>query len=102
MAFIDDIFRRGNIVTALAFGIGAAILAPVIVPLFSGLVRPLIKATIKGGLKLYQTGRETIAEVGEGVEDLFAEAKAELKQEAERAKPVAQALKQGLADMEKR
>ncbi len=69
---------KGNIVTGLAIGIGAAILAPVVVPLAAALVKPLLKSTIKGGFILYEKGQEMVAEAGEVVEDLVAEAKAEL------------------------
>ena len=69
---------KGNVVTGLAIGIGAAILAPVVIPLAAGIVKPLLKGTIKGGIILYEKGQEMVAEAGEVVEDLVAEAKAEL------------------------
>ena len=71
---------KGNVVTGLAIGIGAAILAPVIIPLAASIFKPLAKATIKGGITLYEKGQEMVAEAGEVVEDLVAEAKAELAQ----------------------
>jgi hypothetical protein len=59
-------------------GIAAIILLPVIVPVAGKVVKPLAKAAIKGGIVLYEQGKGVIAEVGETLEDLIAEAKAEL------------------------
>ncbi|MGQ9687068.1 MAG: DUF5132 domain-containing protein [Thiobacillaceae bacterium] len=78
MAGIDDLFK-GNIVTGLAVGVGVAILAPVIMPVLASVGRPLAKSIIKSGMVLYEKGRETVAELGEVLEDLVAEAKVELE-----------------------
>ena len=60
-------------------GIAAIVLLPVLVPVAAGkLGKPLAKATIKGGIVLYEKGKGVIAEVGESLEDIVAEAKAEL------------------------
>ena len=60
-------------------GIAAIVLLPVLVPVAAGqLGKPLAKATIKGGIVLYEKGKGVIAEVGETLEDIVAEAKAEL------------------------
>ncbi|MBF2020519.1 MAG: DUF5132 domain-containing protein [Hydrococcus sp. C42_A2020_068] len=59
-------------------GIAAIILLPVLVPVVAGVGKPIAKATIKGGILLYERGKGVIAEVGETLEDLIAEAKAEL------------------------
>jgi len=69
---------KGNLWTGLGIGLGATILAPAVVPLVGAVVRPLAKAAIKGGLIVYEMGRETVAEVREMTEDLAAEAQAEL------------------------
>jgi CheY-specific phosphatase CheX len=81
MALFDDVLK-GNIVTGLAIGIGAAILAPVVIPLFANIAKPLAKATIKGGIQLFEHGKEAFAEVAEITEDIVAEAKAELAESA--------------------
>ena len=59
---------------------------PVLVPVAAGkLGKPLAKATIKGGIVLYEKGKGVIAEVGETLEDIVAEAKAEMAEsEAEK------------------
>lgn len=69
---------KGNIITGLAIGVGAAILAPIIRPVLADIVKPLAKSAIKGGITLYEKNREKFAEAKEVVEDLLAEARAEL------------------------
>ena len=65
-------------------GIAAIVMLPVLIPVAAGKIgKPLAKATIKGGIVLYEKGKGVIAEVGESLEDLIAEAKAELVEEAE-------------------
>jgi len=77
MGLFDDVFK-GNVVTGLAIGIGAAVLGPAVLPVIAGAAKPIIKAAIKGGIILYEKGKETFAEMGEVVEDLVAEAKSEV------------------------
>ncbi|BAU65900.1 hypothetical protein STA3757_32970 [Stanieria sp. NIES-3757] len=59
-------------------GIAAIVLLPVLIPVAAGVGKPIAKATIKGGIVLYEKGKGVIAEVGETFEDMVAEAKAEL------------------------
>jgi hypothetical protein len=75
MALFDNGFR---VSTGLVIGIGAVILAPVIMPVLAAAAKPLIKAGLKGGVLLYEKGQEMIAEAQELFEDLAAEVKAEL------------------------
>ena len=77
MALFDN-GLKGNILSGLAIGIGAAVIAPAVMPIVASVVKPLAKAAIKGGIMLYEKGKETVAEVGEIVEDIVAEAKAEM------------------------
>jgi hypothetical protein len=79
MALLENLFR-GNAVTGIAIGLGAVLLAPTVLPAVGRVLRPAVKAVIKGGMVFY---RETIAEVGEVASDLFAEARAELEQPAD-------------------
>lgn len=79
MAGIDDILK-GNMSKTLALGVGAIVLAPVVIPALASVSRPLAKAAIKSGIILFEKGRETFAEFGEVMEDLVAEAKAEVHQ----------------------
>ncbi|MCG6551635.1 MAG: DUF5132 domain-containing protein [Candidatus Magnetominusculus sp. LBB02] len=73
---------KGNALSGLAIGIGAAVLSPVIIPILASVVKPLTKAAIKGGIIAYGRGIELAAEIGEVVEDLVVEAKAELVEAA--------------------
>ncbi len=72
---------KSNVVTGLAIGIGAAILAPAVLPVIAGALKPLAKAAIKSGILLYEKGKETVAEIGEIVDDIVAEAKSEMQQD---------------------
>jgi hypothetical protein len=83
MSFIEDVFKGGNIVTGLAIGIGCLILAPIIVPAVVGIVKPVAKLAIKGGVVLYRKGQGAISETVEAVSDVVAEAKAEVHQGTE-------------------
>jgi len=76
---IEDMFKGGNLVAGLAIGLGTAILAPVIAPAVSGLLRPAAKAVIKGGIVAYDWGRQAAAQVGEAASDMAAEARAEVQ-----------------------
>jgi hypothetical protein len=77
---IQDMFK-GNIAMGLAVGLVAAVLIPVALPVIARAARPLAKAAIKSGLIVYEKGRESFAELSEVVEDMVAEAKAEVEQE---------------------
>jgi hypothetical protein len=72
---------KGNILGGLAIGIGSAILAPIVIPVLATVAKPLAKASIKGGLMLFERGKELAAEAQEALEDMVAEAKAELTEE---------------------
>ncbi len=82
---------KGNILTGLAIGIGAAVLAPAVIPVIAGVAKPVVKAAIKGGLVLFEKGKETFAELGEVVEDLVAEAKSEIAEAEENARATSSA-----------
>jgi ethanolamine transporter EutH len=75
MAGIENGFKIG---AGIGVGIGMFVLAPVLSPILSSAVKPVAKAVIKQGMVVYGKGREVMAESYELVEDLVAEAKAEL------------------------
>ncbi len=79
MALFDN-GLKGNIITGLAIGIGTALFAPQVIPALAGVVKPLAKAAIKGGLVVYEKSKEAVAEVGEMMEDIVAEVKAEMEE----------------------
>lgn len=74
MSFLEDIFKGGNVVTCLGIGIGAFILAPIVL----AVAKPLAKVAAEGSVALYKVGRDAVSEAGEAVSDLVAEARAEL------------------------
>jgi hypothetical protein len=82
---LEDVFKGGNIVTGLAIGVGATVLAPLVAPAVSALLRPTAKAVIKGGIVAYDWGRQAVAEVSEAASDMAAEVRAE----AQRTGPAA-------------
>jgi hypothetical protein len=88
MALLEDMFK-GNVMTGLAVGVGAAVLAPVLVPAIGGALRPVAKEVIKLGLMVYDKGREAAANVGEMTEDIAAEARSEMAHRTSAASPPA-------------
>jgi hypothetical protein len=62
-------------------GITAIVLLPVLVPVATGIGKPIAKAMVKGGIVLYEKGKGVVAEIGERFEDIVAEARAELGEE---------------------
>ncbi|RJR46769.1 MAG: DUF5132 domain-containing protein [Desulfobacteraceae bacterium] len=71
----------GDIVGGVAIGAAAVILGPVLLPVASGILKSFAKIAIKGGLIAYERGKVAMAEAQEAVEDITAEAKAELSEE---------------------
>jgi Protein of unknown function (DUF5132) len=67
-----------RISSGVLIGAGVVLLAPVVIPVIAGLLRPVLKAGIKTGLITYHKVKEVTAEAVESVEDLAAEAKAEM------------------------
>jgi hypothetical protein len=84
MMAVEDFFKN-NTGKGIAIGIAAAILAPAILPVVVQAARPLARAAIKSGLLFLNKSRETVAEMGEVVEDLVAEARAEIDEERTKA-----------------
>jgi hypothetical protein len=56
-----------------------------------GILRPLLKGAIKGGMQLYENGKVVAAELGEAAEDLMAEVHVEMEEAAPAAAAVAAA-----------
>jgi hypothetical protein len=77
---VQDIFKS-NVAVALALGLAAAVVVPMMLPVIARASKPFAKAVIKSGLIVYEKGREAFAEVSEVVEDVVAEAQAEIEQE---------------------
>jgi hypothetical protein len=72
-------FGTGNIGTGIAVGAGIALLTPIVYPLVGGLLKGAAKGIIKAGLLAYEGGKRLVDSSTVTLEDLTAEAKAELK-----------------------
>jgi hypothetical protein len=68
---------KSNIVVGVSAALAVTVLAPVLVPVVLTVGRPIAKSLLKGGLMLYEKGREALAVAGESVEDMMAEIRAE-------------------------
>jgi len=68
----------GSWTTNLLIGTAAVIVAPIVVPAVLAGIRPVAKTAIRGGVFLYDKAGEIVAEAGEQMSDLVAEARAEL------------------------
>jgi hypothetical protein len=75
MALLDE-GLSGWIPTAL-IGVGVALAAPILLPAAASGFRPLAKTVIKGYLVVADSVKEVVAEAGEQLSDLVAEARAE-------------------------
>lgn len=93
MGLFDNGFK---VSTGLAVGIGALILLPVAAPVFAAVTKPLVKAGIKGGMILFQKGKEAIAEASEVLEDMVVEAQEELSKGQEMVNSVASTIAEGM------
>ncbi|MBE9209330.1 DUF5132 domain-containing protein [Nostoc sp. LEGE 06077] len=76
--FVEDAGAPGIIA-----GIGAVLLAPVLIPVVAGIGKPIAKSIIKGGILAYEKSKGAFAELGETWEDIVAEAKAEIAEDRE-------------------
>ncbi|TVP56659.1 MAG: DUF5132 domain-containing protein [Nodularia sp. (in: Bacteria)] len=76
--FVEDAGAPGIIA-----GIGAVLLAPVLIPVVAGIGKPIAKSLVKGGMVAYEKSRGAFAEMGETWEDIIAEAKAEIAEDRE-------------------
>lgn len=89
MIKIDDFIKSGTPL-GIALGIGATVLAGAVIPILPVLAktaRPTARAAIKSGILLAERGREIMAEVSEELEDILAEARADLLRENEMSQP---------------
>lgn len=68
---------KNNFVVGITAALAATVLAPVLVPAIKRSGRPLAKTLVKGGILLYEKGREAVASAGEMMEDVVAEVRAE-------------------------
>jgi len=93
---------KSDTAKGLAIGIAVAVLIPMVLPVVTRASRPLGRAAAKTGLVLFEKGRETLAEMGEVVEDFVAETRAELEAEAAAAEEAAAAAEEAAAESARR
>jgi hypothetical protein len=77
---VAELARNPN-AKVLVVGVAAVAVTPIVLPL----VKPALKATIKSGVKLYEKAKIAVAETGEVVADIAAEARAEVQGNAAQA-----------------
>ncbi|WP_447983491.1 DUF5132 domain-containing protein [Nitrospira sp. Nam74] len=63
--------------------VGAILMAPTVIPALGSALRPLAKVLVKNGITVYDSAKELIAEAGEELNDMVAEARAEMEQESQ-------------------
>lgn len=73
-------FNSSDKLKGFATGVGVSLITPLVLTALATVARPAARAAIKAGLVLYERGREKVAEAGEVIEDLVAEAQAELEE----------------------
>ena len=62
---IWDFRPKGDLWTGVAVGAGL-LAAPLVIPLAWSATRPVLKAVLKGGFMLYETGRQILGDATEG------------------------------------
>ena len=73
-------FNSSDKLKGFAAGVGISLVTPLVLTALATVARPAARAAIKAGLVLYEKGREKVAEASEAIEDLVAEAQAELEE----------------------
>lgn len=74
-------------VSEMIEGLTAVVLAPIVLPIAAGVSQPFAKTAIKEGIAFSQRCKEAVADARERLEDLMAEAQAELAQEQQAETP---------------
>lgn len=77
---------KNNFVVGVTAALAATVIAPVLLPAIKKSGRPLAKSLVKGGIVLYEKGREAVASAGEMMEDVVAEVRAEAMERHSAAK----------------
>ena len=91
----------------VAISLAVTVVTPIVAPIIIRASGPLLRAAGKAGVALYEKGRETAAEMGEVLDDLIAETKAEfatsdaeLEQALQKAFSVADGVEQNQSGVE--
>jgi hypothetical protein len=81
MSLFEDVPKSWFSSSILA--VGAILVAPTVIPALGSALRPIAKALVKNGIAVYDSAKELIAEAGEELNDMVAEARAEMEQESQ-------------------
>jgi hypothetical protein len=81
MSLFEDVPKSWFSSSILA--VGAILVAPTVIPALGSALRPLAKALVKNGITVYDSAKELIAEAGEELNDMVAEARAERERESQ-------------------
>ncbi|MEM9153114.1 MAG: DUF5132 domain-containing protein, partial [Cyanobacteria bacterium P01_F01_bin.3] len=82
-AWVTDL-SRPTTSKAVVAGIAAAAITPIVLPL----IKPTLKVTVKTGVGLYERAKIALAETGEFLADVAAEARAEVQAASPQAKTI--------------
>jgi uncharacterized protein (DUF1697 family) len=74
-----------GLVVGVGLGVGSAIVAKEVLPALKQSGRPFAKAAVKSGILFFERARESVAHLAEELEDIVAEAQAEMALEGESA-----------------
>ncbi len=88
---------KGANVQTLAIGVGVAVIAPVVLSMASGTLRPFARSLVKTGLQLGGQVKAATAEARESFDDMVAEVQDEISDEHQM---VADEAPQGEAEIE--
>ena len=72
----------GDFGSGALVGAGAVLLAPIVVPAVASGLKYLMKTTVRGGAIAYREAKNAASGMIEGLENLAAEAKAEIEEES--------------------
>lgn len=87
MALFDSMTE--SFLPSALIGVGAVLLAPVLVPAVASGLRPVVKSLVKGGIIVTDKVNAVVAEAGEQLDDLIAEVRAEMADVVAEAVPAA-------------
>ncbi|WP_447984053.1 DUF5132 domain-containing protein [Nitrospira sp. Nam74] len=84
MSLWEDMSK--SVFTSPILVIGAVLVAPTLVPALGSALRPLAKAVVKAGVTVYDSAKDFVAEAGEEMSDMVAEARAEMVETGDRSR----------------
>ncbi len=78
-----EALEGGASILGIAAGIGAALLAPVVIPVLGKAGKPVVKTVVREGMWLYEKGKEALTEMNDAWDDIVAEVQHEMHQSQE-------------------